>query len=185
MVRNRGTIGGNIAYADPASDLPTALVALGATIEVVGPRGRRALAADEFFTGLFETALAENEIITAISCPAEASGTGSAYATLMNPASRYALIGAAVQVTIADGTCTAATVAVGGLTPTATRAPSVEAALVGKALTSDVIEAAAAMVDADLGDDILGDIHASAAYRRQMIPVGVAQALHKAVERAA
>lgn len=183
QVRNRGTVGGNVAHADPASDLPTVFAALGAMFHVAGRSGERTIAADDFFTGLFSTALEEGEVVTAVTVPGRAAGTGSAYAKFANPASRYAMVGAAAVVSVADGVCTAAQVAVGGLTPCATRAKSVEAALLGKALTAENIAAAAAAVSNDLGDELLGDIHASADYRRAMAPVYVKRALLKAAER--
>lgn len=184
QVRNRGTIGGNIAHADPASDLPTVLTALGATIHVTGLSGSRSIAATDFFTGLFETALADGEIVVAVEVAKSGAGTGSAYAKLFNPASRYAMVGAAAVVTVSGGTCAAAGVAIGGLVPSATRAKSVEAALVGKALDEATISAAAAAVAGDLGDDIIGDIHASAEYRQAMAPVMVKRALMSAASRA-
>jgi carbon-monoxide dehydrogenase medium subunit len=184
QVRNRGTIGGNIAHADPASDLPTVLTALGANIHVAGPNGSRTIAADDFFTDLFITALEEGEIVTAVEVTKSGAGTGSAYAKLFNPASRYAMVGAAAVVTVSGGTCTAAGVAVGGLVPSATRAKSVEAALVGKALNAETIAAAAIAVQNDLGDDVLGDIHASADYRKAMANVYVKRALQAAADRA-
>jgi carbon-monoxide dehydrogenase medium subunit len=184
QVRNRGTIGGNISHADPASDLPTVLTALGATIHVTGAGGDRSIAAGDFFTGLFETALAQGEIVTAIEVPAPGAGSGSAYAKLSNPASRFAMVAAAAVLTVSGGSCSAAGVAVGGLTPKATRAPSVEAALVGKALNAAAIEAAAGAVQNDLGSDILEDMHASADYRRAMAGVYVGRALFAALERA-
>jgi len=184
QVRNRGTIGGNIAHADPASDLPTVLTALGATIHTTGPNGSRKIVADDFFTGLFATALQDGEIVTAIEVAKSGAGSGSAYAKLFNPASRYAMVGAAAIVTVSGGSCTAAGVAVGGLVPAATRAKSVEAALVGKPLDEATISAAAAAVANDLGDDIIGDIHASAEYRQAMAPVFVKRALTAAAQRA-
>ncbi|MCA9970079.1 MAG: xanthine dehydrogenase family protein subunit M [Anaerolineales bacterium] len=185
QVRNRGTVGGNVAHADPASDLPTVFLALKATFHVAGANGTRTVAADDFFVDLFATALDEGEILTAVSIPAETSGTGSAYAKLFNPASRYAMVGAAVQLSVdAGGTCTAASVAVGGLTPKATRAGSVEAALVGKRLDADTLAAAAAALSGDLGDDVMGDIHASASYRRQVAPALLRRALESAAARA-
>ena len=93
QVRNRGTVGGNIAHADPASDLPTVLLALKATIHTNG----RSIPADDFFVDLFTTALDEGEIITSVSVASEAANTGSAYAKLPNPASRYAMVGAAAR----------------------------------------------------------------------------------------
>jgi carbon-monoxide dehydrogenase medium subunit len=184
QVRNRGTVGGNVSHADPASDLPTVFTALGATFHLTGANGSRTVAAKDFFIDLFITAMAEGEILTAVSVPNEGAGTGSAYAKLSNPASRYAMVGAAAQVTVSGGVCTAASVAVGGLTPKATAAPSVAAALIGKALTAENIMAAATAVAKDLGNEVMGDIHASADYRRQMAAVYVKRALSKAAERA-
>lgn len=182
QVRNRGTVGGNIAHADPASDLPTVLVALGATINLIGPNGSRSVAAADFFIDLFFTALGDNELVASVDLPL--GDGGSAYAKLFNPASRYAIVGACAKVSVSNGVCAAASVAVGGLTPKATAAPSVNAALVGKALTAENITAAAAQVVNDLGEDVMGDIHASADYRRAMAAVYVARAVQKAAERA-
>ena len=184
QVRNRGTVGGNIAHADPASDLPTVLVALDATISTVSGSGTRMIKAGDFFVDLFETALNDGELVAEISMNQDGANTGSAYAKLSNPASRYAMVGAAARVTVEGGVFTAASVAVGGLTPKAQAAPSVGAALVGQAATADNIAAAAAAVQNDLGDDVMGDIHASADYRRQMATVFVKRALTKATERA-
>jgi carbon-monoxide dehydrogenase medium subunit len=113
-VRSRGTIGGNIAHADPASDLPTVLVALNASIVAIGPSGERTIAVDGFFTGIMSTALAENEVLTAILVPVSARGQGSAYVKFSHPASRYAVIGVAASVTMAGNTCSAARIAIGG-----------------------------------------------------------------------
>lgn len=184
QVRNRGTIGGNVAHADPASDLPTVLTALGATFHAASSEGERSISAEDFFTGLLETALAEGEILTAVEVPVEGKGTGSAYAKLASQASRYAMVGAAATLTIKDGKCESAGVAIGGLTHSARRAPSVEAALVGNKLDADTIAAAAKAVQNDLGDDILGDIHASVDYRKAMAPVYVRRAIVAAAERA-
>jgi carbon-monoxide dehydrogenase medium subunit len=184
QVRNRGTIGGNVAHADPASDHPTILVALGATIHLTGSGGDRSVAAADFFKGLFETDLAEGEIVTAVEVPNEGAGSGSAYAKLFNPASRYAMVGVGASVTVEGGKCTAASVGGGGLTPAARKASSVEAALVGNALDEATIAAAAEAVSNDLGDEVLGDIHADADYRRAMAVVFAKRAISKAAERA-
>lgn len=182
QVRNRGTVGGNIAHADPASDLPTVLVALGATVNLIGPNGTRSVAAADFFVDLFFTALGEDELVASVDLPL--GDGGSAYAKLFNPASRYAIVGACAKVRVTNGVCAAASVAVGGLTAKATAAPSVNAALVGKALTAENVAAAAAEVVNDLGEDVMGDMHASADYRRAMAAVYVARAVQKAAERA-
>ena len=184
QVRNRGTVGGNIAHADPASDLPTVLVALDATISTVSNSGSRMIKAGDFFTDLFETALEDGELVAEVSMAQDGANTGSAYAKLFNPASRYAMVGAAARVTVEGGVCTSVSVAIGGLTPKAQAAPSVNAALQGQEASADNIAAAAAAVQNDLGDDVMGDMHASADYRRQMATVFVQRALAKAVERA-
>jgi aerobic carbon-monoxide dehydrogenase medium subunit len=183
-VRNRGTIGGNIAHADPASDLPTVLVALDARIVAAGPKGERTIQVDQFFTGIMTTALTEDEILLAIHVPLSGGGQGSAYEKFSHPASRYAVLGVAALVTIKDGKCVAARVAVGGLLPNARRAASVETALVGKAATDDAIASAAQQVVADLGNDVTGDIFASAEYRTAMTPVFTKRAVATAVARA-
>ena len=183
-VRSRGTIGGNIAHADPASDLPTVLVALDARIVAVGASGERTIGADGFFTGIMSTALAENEVVTAIVVPAAPRGQGSAYVKFPHPASRYAVIGVAAAVTMANNECSAARVALGGLLPHATRATAVERALTGKSLDTATIASAAAQVGSDLGGEVTGDIFASAEYRAAVAPVYVKRAIAAAAARA-
>jgi carbon-monoxide dehydrogenase medium subunit len=183
-VRNRGTIGGNIAHADPASDLPTILVALGATVHVTGPGGARAIPAGEFFQGMMTTALAANELLTAVEVPVQGPGAASAYAKFSHPASRYAVIGAAAALRLDGGVCAGATVAVGGLTPVPTRLAKVETALAGQPVNADTIARAAAETTAGLGDDdLLGDLYASAQYRKSVAHVWVRRALTAAAER--
>ena len=183
-VRNRGTIGGNVAHADPASDLPTVLRALDATIAVTADGGERSIPAADFFEGMMETALDDHDIVTAIEVPAAPAGQGQAYVKFSHPASRYAVVGVAASVSVAGGSIGSVAVALGGLVPVTTRAAAVEQALAGQAPSADVIAAAAAAVSADLGDDLIGDIYASAEYRRAMAPVCVKRALKTAVERA-
>ena len=204
-VRNRGTIGGNVSHADPASDLPTVLTALGASFNLQGPSGSRTVAADDFFLGPFETAVRADEVLTGVSVPALAANQVAEYAKMSHPATSFAVVGAAAVVTLeGDGgghghdhghdhdhdhdhghghapRCTAARIAVGGLTPKPTRSPAVEAALAGSELTSDSIAEAAALVSNDLGDDILGDVYASADYRRNMAGIELKHALYHAV----
>ncbi len=184
QVRNRGTIGGNISHADPGSDLPTVLTALDARIHITSAAGERTLAASDFFIDILLTALQEGEIVTSIEVPVSTSGQGSAYAKLANPASRYAMVGVAAAVAIGSGKCTDAKVAVGGLTPCAKRASSVEAALIGKTLNPETLAAAAEIVQNDLGEDFLDDIHAGVDYRKSMAAVFVKRALSGAVQRA-
>jgi carbon-monoxide dehydrogenase medium subunit len=181
-VRNRGTVGGNVAHADPASDLPTVFLALDARFHVTGPAGARTIPAADFFVDLFTTALQDGEILTGIEIPLDDAGT--AYAKYENPASRYSLLGAAAALKVSDGVCKEVRVAVGGLTPKAIRAPSVEQALLNQPLDEQHLSAAAGRIADDLGDDVMGDIHASAEYRRAIAPVFVQRALTQAAERA-
>jgi carbon-monoxide dehydrogenase medium subunit len=183
-VRNRGTVGGNVAHADPASDLPTVLTALGARFSVTGPGGTRTIGAGEFFKGMMATALGDQDLVSAIEVPAVQKGQGTAYAKFVHPASRYAVIGVAAAVTVGGGTCTAAAVVLGGLVPRPRRASAVEKALVGQTLSPDAIAKAASQVSQDLGRDILGDLYASAEYRRAVAPVWVKRALTTAAARA-
>ena len=183
-VRNRGTIGGNLAHADPASDWATVLTALGATVSVQGPSGSRTVAAADFVEDAFATALAENEIITTVSVPTLAANQRAEYAKMAHPASFYAVVGGAVVVTMDGDRCTAASVAVGGLTPRPVKAGAVEQALAGTTLTMDSIADATARLSEDLsaaGVDIIGDVYASADFRASVAPVEVKHALLHAI----
>ena len=197
-VRNRGTIGGNLAHADPASDLPTALAALGATLTVAGPDGERTVGVADFITGVMTTSLREHDVLTSIQVPA-AGRRGAAYVKFSHPASRYAVIGVAASLAAGarsgggtsgfrdeprEALCVEAAVAIGGLTPKPTRCRAVEAALKGQPLSDETFAAAAAAVSGDLGDDLLGDVFASADYRKAVAPVYVRRALAAAAGRA-
>ena len=194
-VRNRGTIGGNVSHADPASDLPTVLLALNAQFNIQG-QSSRTVSARDFFTGAFTTALAENEVLTGVEVPVLAENQLAEYAKMAHPATSFAVVGAAVVVTLEPGDhghghdhdhdhghhhCVSASVAVGGVVPSPVRASSVEAALAGQELTQESITAAANRVVDDLGSDIIGDIYASADYRRAMAAVELKHALFHAV----
>ena len=185
QVRNAGTIGGNIAHADPASDLPAVLLALDATVHVDGPNGERTIPIDAFFQGMMTTALGSDEILTAIDVPARQAGQGMAYVKFRHPASGYAVLGAAAVVSVADGICTSARVAIGGLLPAAVRCGDVERTVQQQALSSDTVSRAASEVRRVLNDDVMGDIFASADYRKAMAPVYVARALRSASSRTA
>ena len=182
-VRNRGTIGGNVSHADPASDLPTVLMALDARFNIQG-QSSRTVAASDFFTGAFTTALAENEVLTGVEVPVLSENQVAEYAKMAHPATSFAVVGAAVVVTLEPGHghhCVSASVAVGGVVPSPVRASSVEAALAGQELTQESITAAADRVADDLGSDTIGDIYASADYRRAMAAVELKHALFHAV----
>ncbi len=181
QVRNRGTIGGNIAHADPASDWGTVLSALDASVEVQGPNGSRSVAIADFFQGAFSTAVADGEIVTGVRVPTLVNTEVGEYAKMSHPASFYPVIGGAVVINADGDRCVSARVAVGGLVPTPRRAPSVEAALAGQELTANNLEAAANQLPNDLGDEIIGDLFASADYRRAIAPVEVKHAMLHAI----
>lgn len=183
-VRNRGTIGGSVAHADPGADLPTVLVALGAEVEVAGRGGTRTVPAEAFFVGLMTTALEQDEIVTAVLVPAAAAGQRAAYVKFAHPASRYAVIGVAAAVTVDGGMISSGRVAVGGLVAQPTRLGAVEAALAGQPGTPATVDRAAAHTAAALGDAVIGDLFASGEYRRGVAGAYVAQAIAAALARA-
>ena len=183
-VRNRGTIGGNLAHADPASDWATVLTALGASVSAQGPSGSRTIAVADLVEDAFTTVLAEDELITTVSVPALAANQRAEYAKMAHPASFYAVVGGAVVVTMDGDRCTAASVAVGGLTPRPVKAAAVEQALSGTTLTTASITDATARLSDDLsaaGVDIIGDVYASADFRAGVAPVEVKHALLHAI----
>jgi carbon-monoxide dehydrogenase medium subunit len=182
QVRNRGTIGGSIAHADPAGDLPGAAVALDVQLKAVGPRGERTLSAREFFVDILTTALQPDEILTEIRVPAMPPRTGSAYEKFPNPASRYAIVGAAAVLTLdGNGVCQKASVGLNGVTGTPVAAVGVEQALMGKRVNDQSIQEASAKA-AD-GLEPLGDIFASAMYRAHLARVFTKRALTRAYGR--
>jgi carbon-monoxide dehydrogenase medium subunit len=181
QVRNRGTIGGNLSHADPASDWGTVLTALGATLEIRGPGGAsRTVSPTELIVGPLTTSLGETELLTAINVPVLTAGQRGEYAKMSHPASGYAVVGAAVVVNVDHHTCTGASIAVGGATPVPVRVTSVENGLTGKELNNENITAATSQAAGDLGDEILGDFYASAEYRRAMAAVEIRHALFHA-----
>jgi carbon-monoxide dehydrogenase medium subunit len=183
QVRNRGTIGGSLAHGDPAADMPAVMLALDAQIEAQGPQGSRRIAATDFFQGLYTTALASTELLTAIHIPALPDRAGAAYAKFRNPASGYAVVGVAALVALDPaGKIAAARVGITGVSDHAYRATAVEQALVGAEPTAEALAAAAAHA-AD-GIDPLEDLFASADFRRHLTRVQTERALREAVARA-
>jgi aerobic carbon-monoxide dehydrogenase medium subunit len=183
QVRNRGTIGGSVAHADPAADFPVILTALNASFVAQSPSGSRTVAADEFFVDFYTTALKPDEILTEIRVPLPSADAGSAYAKLPHPASGYVVASAAVLLNLQpSGSCASARVAIGGLASGPTRAMAAEAELQGKALTAEIIGAAAAK--AAQGTDPDGDSYASAEYKRHMATVLARRAIEQARRRA-
>ena len=183
QVRNRGTIGGAIAHADPAADYPAAILALGAEMVAVGPNGQRVIAAPDFFAGLLTTTLEADEVLTQIRVPKVAAKTGMTYEKLANQASGYALVGIAAVITLdGSGKISDARVGITGVADTAYRASAIEAALVGK--TPDEATVAAAAKHATDGVDVLGDLHASSIYRARVAAGLVTRAVMRAASRA-
>ena len=179
-VRNFGTIGGNIAHADPASDPPTVLVAAGASINIQGADGARAVGAEEFFVDLFETALDDGELITSVSVP-DLSDHQTAYAKFPHPASRYAIVGVCVALKMNGDNCEHAHVAVGGATVKAVKCAGAEAALAGSTLDDAALAAAADAVKADIADWLAGDVAYPESYRQQMVGVYLKRAVKAAL----
>jgi carbon-monoxide dehydrogenase medium subunit len=172
QVRNKGTLGGSLAHADPAADWPAAILALGAEMVVTGLGGERTIAAEDFFVDLMTTALEPNEILREIRIPFPAAGTGSAYMKVRQPASGFAVVGIAACVSGGE-----TRVGVTGIASKAFRAKAVEAALAGGATAAD----AAARVDD--GVDVNGDLYASADFRRHLARVYTRRALEAAAAR--
>jgi carbon-monoxide dehydrogenase medium subunit len=179
QVRNRGTLGGSLAHSDPAADMPAVVVALGAEIHLKGPKGWRAVKAEDFFTDLFTVDMAEDEIIAGVQF---APVRTAAYAKLHQKASHYAIVGVAAALQVSGGVCQSARVAVTGASTHAQRLTSVEAALAGKRLDEATIAAASAVAGNGL-QNINSDIHASEAYRRAMVKVFTRRALTAAARR--
>ena len=175
QVRNRGTIGGNVAHADPASDYPGILMALKATVVT----SSRSIAVDDFFTGLFETALNDGEVITEIQVPVLGDGSGSGYAKFFNPASRYAVVGVGAVVSLDNGSCSSCSIGVTGAADHAFRAKEAEDILVGSNLGPDAIDSAAANISD--GQEMMSDLVASANYRAHLCGVIAKKALNQAM----
>lgn len=182
QVRNRGTVGGAIAHADPASDLPAALLALDAELVIRSQAGTRQVSMDGFCEGAFTTGLRHDEILAEIRLPAPLDNAGSAYASLEQPASGYALVGvAAVLVLDPGGRVAWAGIGVTGVSDRAYRATEVERALIGTDASAEVVAAAAGMAVG--GRLVNADIHAGREYRSAMAVVYTRRAIGAALAR--
>ena len=180
QVRNRGTLGGSLAHADPAADYPAAMLALDADIHLKGPAGTRVAKAQTFFRGLFTVDLGPEEIITSVQfTPVKTA----AYAKLHQRASHFAIVGVAAALDVPGGTIASARIGVTGATASATRLSSVEQQLAGKSASAETIAAATKNAGADL-EDVNSDLHASEDYRRAMVAVFTRRALEAALARA-
>ncbi len=178
QVRNKGTIGGSLAHADPAADYPAVVLALDADIHLQSSRGPRVVKASEFFQGLFTVDLAQDEMIVSVRfIPVKAA----AYAKLHQRASHFAIVGVAAALTVEGGKISAAKVGITGAGPHASRLRKIEEKLVGSAATPETAKTVAAGASVD---DLNSDIHASADYRRAMVPVFARRAIEGALARA-
>jgi len=176
-VRHRATVGGSLAHADPAGDLPAVAVALDATMEIAGESGRRQVPASEFFVDFLTTAVGPNEVLTAIRIPKK-EGWGAHYEKFNRVAQAWALVGVAAAVRRENGSIAEARVALTNMGPTPVRAGGVEAALAGGPASAEAIAAAAAR--AGEGTRPTGDISASAEYRTHLATVLTRRALSAA-----
>jgi len=180
-IRNRGTVGGNLAHADPTSELPAVAVALGATFVTRSQKGQRTIAADDFFVAPLSTTLASNELLTEVRVPVWPAGQGWSFMEVSPRAGDYALVGVAATLRAADGVCQSARLVYSGVGPRPIRVAKAEQALVGcssgEATFREVAEIAAAQVEPS------SDFHATADYRRDLVRTLTRRALMVALDR--
>jgi len=182
LVRNRATVGGNIAHADPANDHPAVMLAYNAQVVARGAKGERVIPIDEFFVGMFETSLAHDELLTEIRIPKPQANAGGAYLKIERKVGDYAVAAVAVQLTMDGRRCAAARVALTNVSSVPMRSLGAEQALIGQELSDDVLEAAgrAAAAECDPSNDLRG----TAEYKRDLARVLTKRAVRKAAERA-
>jgi aerobic carbon-monoxide dehydrogenase medium subunit len=178
QIRNRGTVGGSLAHADPASELPAVVLALDAVIEATGSSGTRRLAAEDFFVSTWETTLADDEILSAVEFPVWTGRCGWAVEEISRRHGDFALVGTTVGVQLTNGAVTRAGIALFGVAGTPVRAREAEAALLAGA---DAAEAGRVAANELRPSD---DIHASGSYRKQVAAVVVRRAILKAMQEA-
>ena len=183
VVRNRATVCGNVAHADPANDHPAAMLALRATVVARGVAGERAIPIDDFFTGLFATALDPAEVVTELRIPLPAPRSGGAYVKMERKVGDFATAAVAAQLALAeDGTCVEAGIGLTNVGPTPIRAERAEAYLRGKRPEESVLREAARLVAAEARPT--EDRRGSAEYKRDLVRVLATRALRRAVQRA-
>lgn len=178
QVRNRGTIGGSVAHADPAADYPGALLALEAEVVVQNSSGKRTIQTGDFFIDLFETALASNEAVVEVRVPINAANQNSCYLKFPQPASRFPIVGCAVALENEGGVCREVRVGFSGVANAAFRDSGVENEIRGQAISEKTISSAASK--AAEGVSILEDMHASQDYRKHLSKVFAKRALTQA-----
>ena len=174
-VRNKGTLGGALAHSDPQADYPGAILALNATFVAKGPSGERTIEVDDYFTGLWETALGEGELLTEIRIPVNSMNANSCYVKFPQPASRYPYVGCGVSLSSSSGTCLDIRVGFSGVGEWAFRDSGIESALKGQPLNESTIASAADK--AAEGKAVLSDHFVSEEYRRAMSKVFAKRAL--------
>jgi carbon-monoxide dehydrogenase medium subunit len=182
LVRNMATVGGNLAHADPANDHPATMLAYGAKLVAEGPDGDTIIGIDDFFLGLFETSLAKDQILKEIRIPKPGPGSGGAYLKIERKVGDYAVVGVAIQLTVEDGTVTAARIGLTNVSGAPMRAQGAEAALVGNAPTRDILEMAGQAAAAEC--EPWSDLRGSEEYKRDLVRIVTKRAIRKAVERA-
>jgi len=183
QVRNKGTIGGSVAHSDPAGDWPAAVIALNAELVVASKSGERSIKADDFFVELMTTALEPGEILRELRINKSKGRTGQAYVKMHHPASGFAVVGVAANLTLDEnGACQQASIGITGVSSKAYRASAVESALNGSVVDEQTTANAAA--HATDGVDINGDLFASVDYRRHLAAVYTKRAIAAASERA-
>lgn len=178
QVRNRGTLGGDIAHGDPGNDHPAISIAIEASFVLEGPNGRRTVAADGFFLGTYMTLLEENEVMCEIRVPAFVQGTGWAYEKLKRKTGDWATAGCAVVMRKSGGAVSHVRIALTNVAPTALRAVAAENALIGKAFTPEAAQAAAnaAIAICDPAEDLRGDVEYKTAMAGEMVKRALAKA---------
>lgn len=180
--RNRGTVGGSVAHADSAAELPTVVTCLGGEIVVEGPRGRRTIAAEDYFTGTFTTATEYDELLTAVRFPRLPAGTGVAVEELARRHGDFAIVAAFAAVHLGpDGTVDLVRLGLSGVDTVPRRLHEAEAALLGTRPTAEAITAAAATAPNSIHPS--SDVHAPAGYRREMAELLIQRAITAASER--
>jgi len=183
LVRSQATVCGNLAHGDPANDHPATMLALGATVVATGPKGQREISIDDFFPGLFTTALEAEEILTEIRVPIPPPKSGGAYLKLERKVGDFATAGVAVQITLDDaGACKRAGIGLTNVGFTPIKAKQTEALLAGKKLDEATIQQAGEMAASE--SQPMDDIRGSADYKRDLVRVLTTRALKRALDRA-
>lgn len=183
QIRNKGTIGGNLVNADPASELPAMSLALDAEFELISVEGRRSVPAREFFVTYYTTAAAPNEVLASVRFKAPPAGSGWGFHEMARRAGDYALVGSSAVVTLdGSGKCTRARIALFGVAATPVRAQGAEEMLLGQKYSPELLKSAASCIQPDLAPE--NDVHVTAEYRRSVAETLTSRALEDAFARA-